>query len=80
MGTEGSGATRAGGEGFHNEDVFVVEEGLGLYVVCDGVGDTAGGRDRGACGRRGASGPSLTSISSAARLRARWSRRRCTTP
>jgi protein phosphatase len=37
MGTEGSGATRAGGDRIHNEDAFLVEEGLGLYVVCDGV-------------------------------------------
>lgn len=43
MGTEGSGASRAGGEGFHNEDVFLVDEGLGLYLVCDGVSDTPAG-------------------------------------
>jgi protein phosphatase len=36
MGTEGSGASRAGGEGIHNEDAFLVEEGMGLYLVCDG--------------------------------------------
>jgi protein phosphatase len=36
MGTEGSGASRAGGEGVHNEDAFLVEEGMGLYLVCDG--------------------------------------------
>ncbi len=43
MATEGSGASRAGGEGLHNEDAFVVEEGLGLYVVCDGASDRPGG-------------------------------------
>ena len=43
MSTEGSGASRAGGEGFHNEDVFLVEEGLGLYVVCDGASGTPAG-------------------------------------
>lgn len=41
--TEGSGASRAGGEGFHNEDAFVVEDGLGLYVVCDGASGTPAG-------------------------------------
>lgn len=43
MGTEGSGASRAGGEGFHNEDAFLAEEGLGLYVVCDGASGTPAG-------------------------------------
>jgi serine/threonine protein phosphatase PrpC len=43
MSTEGSGASRAGGEGFHNEDVFLVEDGLGLYVVCDGASNTPAG-------------------------------------
>lgn len=43
MDTEGSGATRAGGEDFHNEDAFVVEDGLGLYVVCDGASERPGG-------------------------------------
>ena len=43
MGTQGSGASRAGGNDFHNEDVFLVEEGLGLYVVCDGVGGAPAG-------------------------------------
>jgi protein phosphatase len=43
MGTEGSGASRAGGEGLHNEDAFLVEEGLGLYVVCDGASGTPAG-------------------------------------
>ena len=38
MATEGSGATRAGDEDLCNEDSFLVEEGLGLYVVCDGAG------------------------------------------
>ncbi len=41
--TEGSGASRAGGEGFHNEDAFVVEDGLGLYLVCDGASGTPAG-------------------------------------
>jgi serine/threonine protein phosphatase PrpC len=41
--TEGSGASRAGGEGFHNEDAFLVEDGLGLYVVCDGASGTPAG-------------------------------------
>ena len=40
MGIDGSGATRGGGDGFHNEDVFVVEDGLGLYLVCDGASDS----------------------------------------
>ncbi|NNL86759.1 MAG: SpoIIE family protein phosphatase [Myxococcales bacterium] len=43
MATEGSGASRAGSDAFHNEDVFLVEEGLGLYVVCDGVGRSPAG-------------------------------------
>ena len=43
MDTEGSGASRAGGDGIHNEDVFLVEEGLGLYVVCDGASQTPAG-------------------------------------
>lgn len=43
MSTQGSGASRAGGEGLHNEDAFVVEEGLGLYVVCDGASGTPAG-------------------------------------
>lgn len=41
--TEGSGASRAGGEGFHNEDAFVVDEGVGLYIVCDGASETPAG-------------------------------------
>jgi protein phosphatase len=43
MGTEGSGATRGGGDEFHNEDVFLVEQGLGLYVVCDGASRSPAG-------------------------------------
>ncbi len=43
MDTQGSGASRAGGEGFHNEDAFLVEEELGLYVVCDGASARPGG-------------------------------------
>lgn len=41
--TEGSGASRGGGEEFHNEDAFLVDEGLGLYVVCDGLGSRPAG-------------------------------------
>lgn len=36
MTTEGSGVSRAGNEILRNEDAFLVEDGLGLYVVCDG--------------------------------------------
>lgn len=43
MGTEGSGASRGGGAGLHNEDAFLVEEGLGLYVVCDGASGSPAG-------------------------------------
>jgi len=43
MSIEGSGASRAGGDGLHNEDAFLVEDGLGLYVVCDGASDTSAG-------------------------------------
>lgn len=43
MDTTGSGASRAGGDGIHNEDAFLVEEGLGLYVVCDGASRAPGG-------------------------------------
>lgn len=43
MSIEGSGASRAGGEGIHNEDAFLVEEDLGLYVVCDGASGTEAG-------------------------------------
>lgn len=43
MSTEGSGASSAGGDGFHNEDAFLVEEGLGLYVVCDGASESPAG-------------------------------------
>lgn len=37
MSTQGSGASRGGGTEIHNEDAFLVDEGLGLYVVCDGA-------------------------------------------
>ncbi len=37
MKTVGSGASRGRGDGSHNEDAFLAEEGLGLYVVCDGA-------------------------------------------
>jgi protein phosphatase len=43
LSTEGSGASRAGEDGIHNEDAFLVEEGLGLYVVCDGASGTPAG-------------------------------------
>ncbi len=43
MSIEGSGASRAGKDGVHNEDAFLVEEGLGLYVVCDGASGTPAG-------------------------------------
>ncbi len=43
MSTEGSGASRAAGDGLHNEDVFVVEPGLGLYLVCDGASGAPAG-------------------------------------
>jgi protein phosphatase len=43
MSTEGSGASRGGGDGIHNEDAFLVEDGLGLYVVCDGASESAAG-------------------------------------
>lgn len=43
MSIDGSGASRAAGDGTHNEDAFRVEEGLGLYVVCDGASDSAAG-------------------------------------
>jgi len=43
MTTEGSGASRAGEDGIHNEDAFLVEEGLGLYLVCDGASGTPAG-------------------------------------
>ena len=49
MSTEGSGASRAGGDGFHNEDAFVVEQGLGLYVVCDGASGTPAGEIAARC-------------------------------
>ena len=43
MSIDGSGASRAGGDGTHNEDAFRVDDGLGLYVVCDGASDSAAG-------------------------------------
>ncbi len=43
MSTRGAGASRGGGDLFHNEDVFLVEDALGLYVVCDGVGASPAG-------------------------------------
>lgn len=43
MGEKAGGATRGGGDGVHNEDFFAVDEGLGLYVVCDGDGLLPGG-------------------------------------
>jgi len=41
--TSGSGASRGGGDEFHNEDAFLVDEGLGLYVVCDGLSSRPAG-------------------------------------
>ena len=41
--TEGAGASRGGGEDFHNEDTFLVDEGMGLYVVCDGLSTAPAG-------------------------------------
>lgn len=43
MSTEGSGASRGGGDEFHNEDAFLVEQGLGLFVVCDGASRSPAG-------------------------------------
>lgn len=43
MSLDGSGASRAAGEGMHNEDAFLVEQGLGLYIVCDGASDSPAG-------------------------------------
>lgn len=43
MSIEGSGASRGGGEGLHNEDVFLVEDGLGLYLICDGASESEAG-------------------------------------
>jgi len=43
MTSSGSGASRGGGDGLHNEDAFLVEEGLGLYLVCDGASGTPAG-------------------------------------
>lgn len=37
METEGSGATRPAEADLLNEDAYLVQEGLGLYVVCDGL-------------------------------------------
>jgi protein phosphatase len=43
MTLDGSGASRAAGDGFHNEDRFLVKQGLGLYLVCDGLSDSPAG-------------------------------------
>lgn len=43
MSIEGKGASRGGADGMHNEDAFLVEEGLGLYVVCDGASESPAG-------------------------------------
>jgi len=41
--TTGSGATDIGRKRHHNEDAFRVNESLGLYLVCDGLGGHAAG-------------------------------------
>jgi serine/threonine protein phosphatase PrpC len=38
-----AGATDVGRRRAENEDAFIVDEGLGLYVVCDGMGGHASG-------------------------------------
>lgn len=43
MSTQGSGASRGGGDEFHNEDAFLAKEGLGLYVVSDGASQRPAG-------------------------------------
>lgn len=41
--SHGTGATVKGRERFNNEDVFYVNDELGLYLVCDGAGGNAAG-------------------------------------
>ncbi len=43
MKTRGVGATDVGPVRPHNEDYYVIDEGLRLYVVCDGMGGHAAG-------------------------------------
>ncbi len=43
MAIESSGASRAGGDGTHNEDAFLVSPELGLFVVCDGASQAPAG-------------------------------------
>ncbi len=43
MGSEGAGASRAAGDGFRSEDKFIVNKGLGLYIVCDGMSGSPAG-------------------------------------
>ncbi len=41
-GSRGAGSSRSSDD-LHNEDAFLVADDIGLYVVCDGRGDTPGG-------------------------------------
>src|SRR5690606_8618223 len=39
----GRGATDVGKQRGHNEDFYLIDEPLGLYIVCDGMGGHAAG-------------------------------------
>ncbi len=43
MRTRARGRTDTGRKRSHNEDAFRIDQGLGLYIVCDGVGGRARG-------------------------------------